>query len=170
MTTTSGQGFSFNATMLPLKDSEVQLKGEGMMYRFNSFPSHAFPATFSGLGVGTITAMKAEIEVDVKRFQQPGGPGTAISFTADDINADAAYVEFTGVWVRTKDEKHFPFRLLFSRVGSGKGTVVPQSRAPMTGVASKMVTLGTPAIPASVTTSLYEAEDDVPDLTPAQPR
>jgi hypothetical protein len=168
LTTVSGQGFTFSTPMLPLEESEVKLIGKGMIYRFNAFPAKVFPAKFTGLGEGNITRMKAEIEVDVKRFQQPGGPGTAITFNAEDINADAAYVEFTGHWVRTKDEKRFPFRVLFSRVTSGSGHVVPKTAAPVTQVYSKMVSLGTPPAPATVTTSLFELEDDVRDLAPVE--
>jgi hypothetical protein len=164
LTTVSGQGFTFTTVMLPLEESEVKLIGQGMMYRFNAFPSKAFPAKFTGLGDGNVTRMKAEIEVDVKQFQQPGGPGTAITFNAQDIDSDAAYVEFTGLWVRTKDQKKFPFRVLFSRVNSGSGKVVPKTRDATTQVYSKMVSLGTPPVPATVTTTLFEAEDDVREL------
>jgi hypothetical protein len=166
LTTVSGQGFTFSTPMLPLEESEVKLMGQGMMYRFNAFPAKVFAAKFTGLGAGNVTRMKAEIEVEVKRFQQPGGPGTVITFNAEDINADAAYVEFTGLWVRTKDEKRFPFRVLFSRVNAGSGHVVPKTPAPVSMVASKMVTLGTPPAPATVTTSLFELEDDVRELPP----
>src|SRR5262249_42891895 len=127
MSTSSGQGFSFATPMKPITDSAVKLQGTGMMYKFNAFPTRAFPASFSGLGEGTVTAMKAEIEVQVDRYSQPGGPGTAISFSAQDIRADAAYVEFTGIWVRTRDSKRFPFRVLFTSVSSGHGTVVPKT-------------------------------------------
>src|SRR3954469_9155903 len=75
LTTVSGQGFTFSTPMLPLEESEVKLIGQGMMYRFNAFPAKAFVAKFIGLGEGKVTRMKAEIEVDVKQFQQPGGPG-----------------------------------------------------------------------------------------------
>jgi hypothetical protein len=164
LTTVSGQGFTFSTPMLPLEESEVKLIGQGMMYRFNAFPSKAFDAKFTGLGEGSVTRMKAEIEVDVKQFQQPGGPGTAITFNAQDIDSDAAYVEFTGLWVRKKDQKKFPFRILFSRVTSGSGKVVPKTRDATTQVYSKMVSLGTPPAPATVTTTLFEAEDDVREL------
>ncbi len=39
--------------------------------------------------------------------------------------------------------------------------VFPASRAPETTIATKSVTLGTRLQPATVTTALYEAEDDV---------
>jgi hypothetical protein len=164
MRTTAGQGFTFDATMSPIKDGKVKLQNPGMLYKFDSFPTARVPARFNGLGEGTIIEMKAEVEVDVKRFQQPGGPGTSIHFNASDIRTDAAYVEFTGVWVRNKDNKRFPFRVLFGSVADGEGTVTPTSRAPDTNIAAKMVTLGSVRKPASVTTALYEAEDDVRDL------
>lgn len=169
MSTQSGQGFTFSVAMRPISESQVKLQGRGMMYKFNAFPTSAFPARFSGLGDGVVTAMKAEIEVQVDRFTQPGGPGTPISFNASDISADAAYVEFTGIWVRTKDKKRFPFRVLFSSVNDGKGSVVPRTRAPETSIASKVVMLGSPPAPATVTTSLYEEEDDVAELPAKTP-
>jgi hypothetical protein len=79
MTTTSGQGFTFDATMLPLQNGKLQLQGQtGMMYKFESFPTAAVKAHFTGLGDGMITEMKSEVEVSVARFKQPAGAGTAI--------------------------------------------------------------------------------------------
>lgn len=164
MTTTSGQGFTFSTAMLPIQDGKVKLKAPGMLYKFNAFPTTAIPAHFNGLGEGTIIEMKAEVEVDVKRFQQPGGPGTNILFHASDINPDAAYVEFTGVWVRQSDFKRFPFRVLFGSVTDGGGNVRPAGPGPDTQIMAKRVELGTPKQPATVTTALYEAEEDVPVL------
>jgi hypothetical protein len=163
MTTTLGQGFSFEAVMRPITKSELQLKGAGMRYKFDAFPSKAFPARFAGLGEGVVTEMKAEVEVEVKRFQQQGGSGTEISFGAEDIDQNAAYVEFTGVWVRN-DKKRFPFRVLFGRVQGGEGHVRPTDDQPSSHIMSKAVNLGTIARPATVTTSLYEEESDVVTL------
>jgi hypothetical protein len=165
MTTTAGQGFSFDATMLPLQKSELRVIGQsGMKYKFDSFPTAAVKARFTGLGEGMITEMKSEVEVAVSRFTQPGGAGTAIRFTAADITTDSAYVEFTGVFVRTSDAKRFPFRVLFGRVQDGRGTVVPASAAPETTLYRKQVTLGSLRSPVTVTTALYEAEEGVAKL------
>ncbi len=108
--------------------------------------------------------MKAEVEVDVKRYRQPGGPGTDIKFQAADINSDGAYVEFTGVFIRRVDNKRFPFRVLFGDVNAGGGDVFPADRRRETTMMSKSVILGTRSMSATVTTALYEAEDDVPNL------
>jgi hypothetical protein len=165
MNTTSGQGFTFDATMLPIEKSKLQVIGQtGMKYKFDSFPTAAVKARFTGLGDGLITEMKSEVEVAVARFSQPGGAGTAIHFTASDISADSAYVEFTGVFVRTSDNKRFPFRVLFGHVSDGSGTVIPFSAAPETRLLSKSVTLGSVQHPVMVTTALYEAEEDVAKL------
>jgi hypothetical protein len=166
MRTTSGQGFSFDTPMLPIKDGRVKLTKPGMSYSFTSFPSALVPARFNGLGEGAITEMKAEIEVDVNRFTQSGGPGTAIRFTAEDINRNAAYVEFTGIFIRTKDKKPFPFRVVFGNVPAGEGEVIPTSALPDSRIQSKRVVLGTEQSGATVTTALYEAENDVRVLTP----
>lgn len=164
MRTLSGQGFTFDTAMLPIKDGRVQVKKPGMLYKFDAFPTAAVPAKFNGLGEGRITEMKAEVEVDVKRFQQPGGPGTNIRFQASDINPDAAYVEFTGVWVRQRDDKPFPFRVLFGSVTQGGGNVTPGGPGRDTRLMSKAVQLGSPQQPVPVMTALYEAEDDVAPL------
>jgi len=165
MTTTSGQGFTFDATMLPITKSSLKLTNQkGMLYKFDSFPTAAVRAKFNGLGEGTIVEMKAEVEVAVSRFSQAGGPGTAIHFTAADIAPDSAYVEFTGVFVRASDHKPFPFRVLFGRVDEGSGTIIPKSAAPDTTLLSKAVTLGSFVHPATVVTALYEAEEDVAKL------
>ena len=164
MHTVSGQGFEFDMSMLPIKDGAFEVKSPGMHYKFTAFPATRIPAEFKGIGKGTITQMKAEVEVDVKRFKQPAGPGTEIRFDAAEINADAAYVEFTGLFVRESDQKRFPFRVLFGSVTDGGGIVVPSSPASETGLLSKMVNLGSLARPAAVTTAMYEAEDGISDL------
>ncbi len=164
MTTVSGQGFNFDAPMEPIVDGRVKLQGTGMHYEFNSFPTHPVTASFNGLGAGKITAMKTEVQVDIKRFSQPGGPGTNIHFTAVDMDPDGAYVEFTGVFVRDRDQKSFPFRVLFGRVGAGGGSVLPAGTGRSVPLMSKSVQLGTRSAAAPVVTALYEAEDDVPTL------
>ena len=164
MKTISGTGFSFDAPMLPITDGKVKINGPGMKYKFTAFPATSVPSQLSGIGKGTITEMKAEVEVDTKKFQQPAGPGTAIRFNARDISSDAAYVEFTGVFVRESDHKRFPFRVVFGNVPEGSGRVVPANKEPEAPLMSKSVVLGTPPAPASVTTALYEAEDDVRKL------
>ena len=162
--TTQGQGFTFDMTMLPIRKGEVQLKSPGMLYKFDAYPDKATAARFTGIGAGTITAMKAEVEVDVKRFKQAGGPGTEIRFTAADLNPDSAYVEFTGLFVRTRDKKRFPFRVVFGSAPAGGGSVTPGSSQPKAPLVSKSVMVGTRQQPCPVTTSLYEAEDDVRPL------
>jgi hypothetical protein len=164
MTTTSGQGFSFETPMKPIATSKLKVAGTGMNYKFDAYPTATFPAKFTGLGDGTVVEMKAEVEVDVKRYQQPGGSGTDITFDAADINADGAYVEFTGVWVRSSDSKRFPFRVLFSKVSDGGGRVTPATPEPDTHIMAKAVMIGTPKMPATVTTSLYEDESSVETL------
>ncbi len=162
--TVSGQGFEFDMPMLAINDGSVELKKPGMMYKFTAFPKNQVAAEFKGIGKGRITQMKAEVEVDVKRFRQPAGPGTEIRFDAAEINGDAAYVEFTGLFVRASDGKRFPFRLLFGSVTDGSGSVFPSSPLDKSPIMSKMVILGSNRAPAGVTTAMYEAEDDVKDL------
>jgi len=164
MTTVGGQGFNFDAPMKPIDGGTVKLHGSGMHYEFNSFPTHEVPATFSGIGSGKITSMKTEVAVDVARFSQPSGPGTNIHFTASDIDPNGAYVEFTGVFVRDRDNKPFPFRVLFGHVTTGGGDVTPSGSGPVTGLMQKRVALGTRSQAATVITALYEAEDDVAQL------
>jgi hypothetical protein len=167
MKTLSGGGFSFDTPLAPTTDGRVKLKTPGMMYKFNAFPVKAFKASFSGLGAGMITRMKAEVEVDVDRFSQPGGAGTLIHFSAADIRGDSAYVEYTGLFVRDSDGKNFYFRALFGSVPEGSGEVLPAGPGPDVRLMEKRVSLGSLQRPVIVTTSLYEAEDDVPLLKPA---
>jgi len=166
MKTVSGQGFDFDAIMLPIKEGWVKLKKPGMNYQFTSYPSNAIPATLKGIGEGMITEFQAEVEVDVRRYDQPGGPGTEISFNSSDIVNDAAYVEFTGVFVRQKDKKEFPFRVLFGSVPDGQGRVTPADSKPNSRMMAKAVAIGTLTRPATVVTALYEREDDVAVLKP----
>src|SRR5260370_10188200 len=100
MNTTSGQGFTFDATMLPIEKSKLRrIVQSGMKYKFDSFPIAAVKARFTGLGDGLITEMKSEVEVSVARYSQPCGPRTAIHFPASDIRAYAADAELRGVFV-----------------------------------------------------------------------
>jgi len=167
MKTLSGGGFTFDTPLAPTGDGRVKLKAPGMMYKFNAFPVKAFKASFGGLGAGMITRMRAEVEVDVDRFSQPGGAGTLIHFSAADIRGDSAYVEYTGLFVRDSDGKNFYFRALFGSVPEGSGEVLPAGPGPDERLMEKRVVLGSSQRPVIVTTSLYEAEDDVPVLKPA---
>jgi len=162
--TVAGQGFDFDMTMVPIKDGSVQVQPPGMRYKFTAFPTSRVPAEFKGLGKGTIVEMKTEVEVEVKRFLQPGGPGTEIRFNAADVNGDAAYVEFTGLFVRASDNKSFPFRVMFGSVSAGSGSVLPMGVLPETRLFRKDVFLGSLSQPATVTTAMYEAETDVAHL------
>lgn len=162
--TVGGQGFTFSAEMQPIKDGTVRFSKGGMDYKFDAFPIARVPTDFTGLGRGLIVELKVEVEVRVKRFKQSGGPGTTVSFTAPDIDTDGAYVEFTGVFVRDRDGKRFPFRTLFGSSSTGQGKVTPAGPEPETSLAYKRVQLGTAARPALVTTTLFEQEDDVPSL------
>jgi hypothetical protein len=164
MTTVSGQGFTFDAAMKPIVGGKVKLQGSGMHYEFNAYPDQPVPATFTGVGPGKITMFKGEVQVDVLRFSQPGGPGTSIHFTAADMDPNGAYVEFTGVFVRDRDNKAFPFRVLFGTVGAGGGNVLPGGVGPLTELRSKSVRLGTTGAAAPVITALYENEEDVRPL------
>lgn len=164
LTTVSGQGFVFDAAMLPIDDGKVFLKKPGMSYEFTAFPTEKVQANFRGLGQGTITEMRIEVEVDVKSYSQPAGPGTKITFLSKDIGDNSSYVELTGVFVRSSDRKHFPFRVMFGEATSGSGEIIPTGKEVVTGLKSKVVRLGTARMPVTVTTVMYEAEDDVRTL------
>ena len=50
---------------------------------------------------------------------------TPVVARAADVNGDAAYVEFTGLFVRASDNRSFPFRVMFGSVSAGSGSVLP---------------------------------------------
>jgi len=54
--------------------------------------------------------------------------------------------------------------VLFGHVSEGSGTVVPFNAAAETTLMSKSVRLGSLQRPVTVTTALYEAEEDVAKL------
>src|SRR5260370_16030465 len=57
MNTTSGQGFTFDATMLPIEKSKLQVIGQsGMKYNFDYFLTAALTPRFPGLGDALIPA------------------------------------------------------------------------------------------------------------------
>jgi hypothetical protein len=109
LTTVSGQGFSFDTPMLPILDGQVTVKEPGMKYKFSAFPVGTVSARFSGLGEGTITEMMAEVEVDVKHFLQPGGPGTNISFQAGKISTPMPLTLSLPVCLSATIRNAFPF-------------------------------------------------------------
>ena len=112
MTTRSGQGFTFDATMLPIQNGQLQLLGKtGMMYKFESFPTAAVKAHFTGLGDGMITEMKSEVEVSVARFKQPKGGRNRDSFHRSRYRRGFG---FRGVHWRVRSHQRsepFPFRV-----------------------------------------------------------
>lgn len=163
--TTSGQGFDFNTPLRPVKNPKVRFQGAGLVNEFNAFPTTNVFTCLKGIGDGTITAMKLEVWLNLRRYRQTSHTNRVIHFDVTDSGSDPPYVELTGIFIRHLDCKRFPFRVVFGRLAEGGGDIA-YSNPDLSQNLAQTIQLGSSRKPATVMTSLYEMEDGVRILEP----
>lgn len=141
----SGGGLEFDAVVSPIVDGIVHVKGpaEGGDYQFTSHLAQPAQGKLSGVGVVTIESMDTKVAVEVKRYQQPGGPGTPFTFTAADMQSRGIYVEFVGK-ARAQNGDRFAFRINLGAAQDGSGKVTPATPDYNTNMMAKSVIVRAP--------------------------
>src|SRR5262249_32660856 len=93
-----GTGLEFDVSVSPIIDGTIQTKGpeKGGAYRFTSHLAAPGKGSLAGVGPVTIDALETKVNVEMNRYQQPGGPGTELTFSSEDMAARGIYVEFAG--------------------------------------------------------------------------
>src|SRR5438132_660188 len=74
------------------------------------------PRAWRSRGTGSCPA----VVVEMKRYNQPGGPGTPFSFTAGDMADQGIYVEFAGK-ARAENGDRYAFRINLGAAKDGSG-------------------------------------------------
>lgn len=141
----SGGGLEFDAVVSPIVDGIVRVKGpaEGGDYQFTSHLAQPAQGKLSGVGDVTLESMDTKVAVEVKRYQQAGGPGTPFTFTAADMESRGIYVEFIGK-VRAQNGDRYAFRINLGAAKDGSGKVTPTTPDYNTNMMAKSVVIRAP--------------------------
>jgi len=154
LTITQGTGLEFDVIVSPIVDGTVQTKGpeKGGAYRFTSHLAAPGKGMLAGVGPVAFEALETKVNVEMNRYQQPGGPGTPLTFTSEDMAARGIYVEFAGRAVAENGDK-YAFRVTLGQPGPGSGgRVVPDGPGSNAPIAAKAVIITAPQMTVVTTT------------------
>lgn len=153
LTIASGDGLAFDAVVSPIVDGTVSTKGpeKGGTYRFTSHLAKPTKGTLPGVGEIDIDELETKVTVEMKRYQQPNGPGTELSFVSNDMADRGIYVEFAGRGRAANGEKYV-FRVNLGKATDGSGKVQPATSNENAPIQSKMVMMRAPVTTSVVTT------------------
>jgi hypothetical protein len=154
LTIQQGGGIEFDAVVSPIVDGRVIQHGpsKGGAYQFTSHLAKPGKAALPGVGKFDLDELETKVAVEMKRYQQPAGPGTALSFSSVDMANRGIYVEFAGRGHAANGEQ-FTFRVNLGAPTDGKGKVTPVNDNESTGIMNKMVELRAPETTVLVTTT-----------------
>lgn len=140
-----GTALEFDAVVSPIVDGEVQTRGEtkGGMYRFTSHLAEPATGRLGNIGEVKLEELETRVTVEVNKYAQPKGAGTAFSFSSVDMRQGGVYVEFWGKAV-AKNGERYAFRVNLGAPSGGSGEVTPAGPGPNVPIQSKMVTVMAP--------------------------
>jgi hypothetical protein len=155
LTMVSGGGLEFDVAVSPIVDGVVATDGEdkGGSYRFTSHLAKAATAKLPGVGVFDLDELETKVIVEMTRYKQPAGKGTALSFTSADMSRRGIYVEFSGRG-HAKNGEMYAFRVNLGPPSDGRGKVTPDGPEARANVYSKMVEVRAPITTVVVTTTV----------------
>jgi hypothetical protein len=158
LTITNGGGIEFDAVVSPIVDGRVIAHGpdKGGAYQFTSHLAKPGQAALPGVGKFDLDELETKVAVEMKRYQQPGGRGTALSFVSADMARRGIYVEFAGRGHAANGEQ-FTFRVNLGAPTDGRGTVVPTDDNEASGVMNKVVMIRAPTTTVLVTTAFQRS-------------
>jgi hypothetical protein len=154
LTLKSGDGLEFDAVVSPIVDGTVNTKGpaQGGSYGFTSHLAQPAKGTLAGVGEVDIEQLETKVLVTMARYEQPGGPGTELSFTSSDMLQRGVYVEFAGR-ARSHRGETFAFRVTLGAAYGGSGKVKPADSSYNSPIAGKMVVIAAPTMSVITTTT-----------------
>jgi hypothetical protein len=158
LTIATGGGIEFDAVVSPIIDGRVIAHGpdKGGAYQFTSHLAKPGQAALPGVGKFELDELETKVAVEMKRYRQPGGRGTALSFVSADMSRRGIYVEFAGRGHAANGEQ-FTFRVNLGAPTDGKGTVVPADDNESSHVMNKMVEIRAPTTTVLVTTTFQRS-------------
>ena len=142
LTIVTGGGLEFDVAVSPIVDGTVTTEGpdKGGSYRFTSHLAKPARGKLPGVGEFDLDELETKVIVEMKRYKQPAGKGTALTFTSADMARRGIYVEFAGRG-HAKNGERYSFRVNLGAPSDGGGRVVPADDNARSNVASKMVSV-----------------------------
>jgi hypothetical protein len=155
LTIVDGGGLEFDVAVSPIVDGTVTTAGpdKGGSYRFTSHLARPAKAKLPGVGEFDLDELETKVIVEISRYKQPGGKGTALSFTSQDMARRGIYVEFAGRG-HAKNGETYSFRVNLGAPTDGHGRVVPANDNDRSDVMAKVVRVRAPTTTVLVTTTL----------------
>ncbi|MFO0760284.1 MAG: hypothetical protein U0359_27630 [Byssovorax sp.] len=149
-----GTGLEFDVAVSPIVDGTVNTKGpaKGGAYRFTSHLAAPGKGQLPGVGPVDIEDLDTKVNVEMNRYDQPGGPGTKLTFSSQDMASRGIYVEFAG-HARSSNGERYAFRVTLGQPGAGSGgDVTPASPADNAPIYAKTVMIMAPITTVVTTT------------------
>jgi hypothetical protein len=148
-------GLEFDVAVSPIVDGTVTTEGpdKGGSYRFTSHLAKPARGKLPGVGEFDLDELETKVMVEMKRYKQPAGKGTALTFTSADMGRRGIYVEFAGRGHAKNGEK-YSFRVNLGAPSDGGGRVVPADDNARSNVAAKVVSFRAPTTTVLVTTTV----------------
>lgn len=152
----SGAGLEFEAAVSPIVDGTVQTRGpeKGGAYRFTSHLVGTGKGTLAGVGPVTVDELETKVNVEMNRYAQPGGAGTALTFSSADMAHRGIYIEFAGT-AHGSNGDCYAFRITLGQPGpESGGKVTPGGPGANEPIMAKMVVVQAPTTTVVTTTTV----------------
>jgi hypothetical protein len=155
LTIVEGGGLEFDVAVSPIVDGTVTTEGpdKGGSYRFTSHLAKPAKGKLPGVGEFDLDELETKVIVEMTRYKQPAGKGTALTFTSRDMAKRGIYVEFAGRGHAKNGEK-YSFRVNLGAPSDGGGRVVPADDNDRSNMNAKVVTFRAPTTTVLVTTTV----------------
>jgi len=153
---TEGGGLEFDAVVSPIIDGTVNASGpdKGGSYRFTSHLAKPAKGRLPGVGEVDLDELETKVAVEMTKYQQPAGKGTALRFVSADMSRRGIYVEFVGKAHSVATGERFAFRVNLGAPSEGSGEVKPDSDNERAHLAEKVVYIRAPINTVVVTTTI----------------
>ncbi len=173
LTLTGGSGVHFDIAVTPILDGIIELKdgkltspkgseqqvvapmkARALNYRFTSNLAHTRRFSVSGFPAVHLDQMETKVSVNARRFRQEGGPGTAVSFSSEDMDKQGVYIEFRGIFHEVESNKRFAFRTILGPPSDGSGRVTPLDSNDNSRIVAKSVMVDIQPKPGGIFTQI----------------
>jgi hypothetical protein len=154
LTLHGGSGIEFDVSVSPIVDGTVSTKGpdKGGTYRFTSHLAKPAKAKLAGVGEVDLEELETRVSVEMNRYDQPNGPGTAFTFNSTDMSRKGVYIEFAGR-AKAANGDRYAFRVNLGAATGGQGKVQPSDSNDNSRIYSKMVMVQAPMMTVVTTTT-----------------
>ena len=151
----NGGGLEFDAAVSPIVDGTVTTRGpdKGGLYRFTSHLAAPARGKLPGVGEVELDELETKVAVEMTRYQQPQGRGTALTFSSSDMSRRGIYVEFVGR-AHAAGGQRYTFHVNLGAPSDGSGRVVPADDNERSSMMSKAVYIRAPTTTVVVTTTV----------------